>query len=193
MLALFGRARGRTAFAALALLLYLLHLLGGKYQSTCIGIDIPFPLKLGPFLSTLPFSLGCLLAGVPRRSSWFWQGGLVFLVGFFLHFSEVILLTTRFGVYPLLDAVFGTALMGFGVTLVALSNHRWLQWGWISRQGKYAFGIYLSHMLVVIPVLPFLKIGNYEWNCLCVTAIFAASYIITRFLSATRTTKWLVA
>jgi len=145
----FVAARRPYALAALSAVLYLLGLMAKAYANTPVGLHIPFDTRDGPFFGMLFFCWGCLLSKKTPVPGWLWQGAAMVAAGCALRFGEVYLLHAFFHRSLEEEYVLGTVLVGFGVTLVALSNPVFLRSRVLGEIGKLALGIYALQLLFV--------------------------------------------
>ena len=81
------------------------------------------------------------------EKSWFKNGILMFIIGSIIHFTELYILWKKFQIIPIHDYLLGTYFMGFGFSILALSNKEILQRLPLSNLGKYTLGIYLVHYI----------------------------------------------
>lgn len=139
--------------------LYLVGLLAGAYAPTPIGFHLSlghfaFSTRNGPFFGTLFFTSGYCFSRVTPRKEWFWWGLVLLAVGLAVHGAEVYLLWKIYSATTVQDYVVGTFAMGIGATLVALSNHRFLNNQLMERWGRYTLGIYCVQYIFVDLLAP---------------------------------------
>ena len=171
------------ALPGLALVLYVVGVLGGAYASTPLGLSMDFDTRNGPFFASLLFVAGYALARHEPRRHWLWSGVLVFVCGWLLQSIELFVLVEYFAADLLQDYVFGTFLMGPGAAMMALSNHPWLQWGRLSATGRLTLGIYAVHLIFVDIIRPFDAVLVSPWwelghlGLVFVLSVFMASLL----------------
>lgn len=186
----------RKAFLFLTFLSITFYVLGvilKSYAETPIGMEIDFNTRNGPFLGLILFYLGYYFSGCTPTYKWFYYGFLLFIVGSLMHFIEIYTLMKLFGTSVMQDFVFGTLLMGIGMTMVALSNHPILQSKYLSKIGTMTLGIYASHFIFVDLFRPLDKLYNSAiWEIGYVFIVVVCSISTTYLLSKTRTTRRLV-
>jgi surface polysaccharide O-acyltransferase-like enzyme len=177
----------------LAFFLYVFGVLAKSYSVTNIGIDISFNTRNGPFLGLFLFASGVFLSRLSPAKDWFGKGLIIFLVGAFVHFSEIIMLGFVFDGSVYQDYVFGTCLMGIGAGMVSLSGHQLLLNERLSSLGKLTLGIYASHFIFIdnLKVLD-RAIDNPIWEVSFVLIVLVLSYAFTAFLAKYKYTKPLV-
>lgn len=135
--------------AAVAVALYVFGILSLSYMDTPIGIKIPFYTLEGPFFGTIFFVTGYILSGYTVQPRWLKMGLGFMLAGFALHFSEAYLLWKWWQIRPMHPYVFGTYLIGLGVTMIALSNPPVLRSEALAKVGRVTLGIYAGHYILV--------------------------------------------
>ena len=170
----------RSKLFLIATALYVVGLLGGSYSPTPLGLDLPFNARNGPFLSTLCMTLGYWLSQRELRVPFFW-GVAITVGGMFMHFAEAILLFLAYRT-PLTahDFLIGTVPFGLGVVLMALAKpdlgRRWT----MALGGKYALGVYASHILVLDVIRPLrLTLPALAWSVVCPALTYAAAVFLT--------------
>lgn len=135
-----------------AILLYAVAMLGGSYSRTPIGISLPFNPRNGPFSGTLFVVAGWWFSsareeGRPNPT----LAILLVLIGFFLHFTEIILLKKYYGVDLFsCDFLLGTMLLGCGCLMLALSYPEIGKGTPLPDIGRLTLGMYIVHPLVII-------------------------------------------
>jgi len=136
---------------ALALSLYFLGLLAGKYAGTPLGIHLPFKFSIrdGPFFSTLFVTLGFWLSGEKRVSLKTWQALLIIITGFVFQEIEALFLWKFYHVHPVFDYLAGTVPFGAGVFLLALSKPDIGKSTLLPKLAPLTLGIYVVHLLTV--------------------------------------------
>ncbi|MBI5558269.1 MAG: acyltransferase, partial [Deltaproteobacteria bacterium] len=138
----------------LAVLLFALGLLGGPYDETPLGIDIPFSTRSGPFLSFICLTSGYLLSlrrtPFPLPAAW-----AVACCGLLLQITESWLLWKLYG-YPMAchNYLFGTVLLGGGILMVALAAPDLGGKGALPGAGRFTLGVYASHILFIDLLTP---------------------------------------
>ena len=177
----------------LSITLYISGVLLKSYAETPVGIEIDFNTRNGPFFGLILFYSGYYLSGCKPTVKWFYYGFLIFIAGTLIHFAEIYTLMKLFGISVMQDYVFGTLLMGIGMTMVALSNHSILQSKHLSKIGTMTLGIYASHFIFVDLFRPLDKLYNSAiWEIGYVFVILILSTFTTHVLSQTKITKRLV-
>lgn len=145
---------------ALSVSLYFMGLLAGSYSQTPLGIDIHFNTRNGPFFGTILFVSGYFLSNLKPNLKWFQKGIALFGFGWFLHFSELYILWSLYGISPYREYVIGTYFMGLGAALASLSDHRILKNDKLSDIGKLTLGIYAIHFIFIDMFRPIGKLIN---------------------------------
>jgi len=173
--------------------LYIFGVLGKAYMNTPIGFEAPFDTRNGPFFSTIFFACGYVLSGYEPKTDWLKYGFAIFVAGFIMHFSEMFLLWKFFNASPRHDYLFGTFLMGMGMTLMALSNHKWFQSESLATIGMMTLGIYAIHFAFVDFFNVYdLRYNSPAWEIGLVFIVFGLSVISTYIMSKTPGLKKLV-
>jgi surface polysaccharide O-acyltransferase-like enzyme len=146
--ALLSRQRVRTLFV-LAVVLYAIGLAGKAYAATPLGFHTAFNLRNGPFFSLLMFATGHALQQRGPKPSWTAVGALLAIGGLLLQMGEVAWLHQRFGSSMEQDFTIGTWPFGLGMSMIALSDLRWVRIPALAALGPLVLGIYASHYLFV--------------------------------------------
>lgn len=137
----------------IAFILFVLGVLGGAYQTTSIGIHLPFDTRNGICFASIFIVLGILLKQAQVNVS-MTKALLITLAGFVGQLIESSYLYRYYDVPPTsIDFVFSTLPFGLGVMLLALSPTAFSQ-RYLSRLGQHTLGIYLIHMVFVILLRP---------------------------------------
>ncbi len=130
--------------------LYIFAVCAKPYSVAGIGIDIDFNTRNGPFFGLIFFATGIFLSKFkiePRHAIY---GLGICVAGFAISFFEVFNLYSVYGVWPTQhDFVFGTLLVGLGVSMLALSNHPRLNLTPVANLGRYTLGIYAIHPIFI--------------------------------------------
>lgn len=138
----------------LAVIVYIVGVLGGSYSRSKIGIILPISARHLFFFSLLPFYAGVML----HKNQWksLSAGLLLFCLGAIGHFFECLNLELKYGV-PMAanDYVFSTVLMAVGAFFLSL------EWqprknGALAHLGRLSGGIFLIHILI-LQRLPYLQ------------------------------------
>jgi surface polysaccharide O-acyltransferase-like enzyme len=151
--ALLSRQLERTLFV-LAIVLYAIGLAGKAYADTPLGFHTAFNLRNGPFFSLLMFATGHALRQRGPKPSWTAIGALLAIAGLLLQMGEVAWLHQRFGSSMAQDFVVGTWPFGLGMSMLALSDLRWVRIPALAALGPLVLGIYASHYLFVDGLRP---------------------------------------
>jgi len=151
-------------------------------------------LPRGPFFSTLLFVTGYFLSKYDPRTKWLIQGVVVFLAGSVMHFSEIYYLWSAYNLYPTNhDFVVGTYLMGVGMALIALSNHKLVSYEHASIVGRYTLGIYVIHYFFVTLFFPLDDlIVSPVWEMSYVVLVLLLSVLSVHFMSKNKYLKRVV-
>lgn len=153
LLGLAVRLRQERALLALAVALFVLGLLGGRYADTPLGLALGVNTRNGPFQSTLLVGLGYALAarGLPLRAPL--RGPLVLGFGLVLLWLESAWLRAQLGVLP--DAYSAAVLpLGLGAFLCFHDLPRMparVECACLVLGGS-TLGVYLWHVLLRVPV-----------------------------------------
>jgi len=186
----------RKAFKLLAFLsiaLYILGVFSKSYVETPVGMDIGFNTRNGPFFGLILFYLGFYFSSCTPNVKWLYYGFLIFIVGSAIHFAEVYTLMKLFGTSVMQDYVFGTLLMGIGMSMLALSNHSILQSKYLSKMSTMTLGVYASHYIFVDLFRPLDNLYNSAiWEIGYVFIVLIFSIFTTHLLSKTKITRPLV-
>ena len=140
------RLRYLSYFLGLAIVLYVIGVLGKAYEATPIGISLGINTRNFIFFSSLPFALGVMI----RVRSWTVSAQpaiLMTLVGIGLHVGEAWFLRTYYGV-DMQDYGFSTVLMGVGAFFLAKQGFASLETDRLAQLGKLTLGVYAVHILV---------------------------------------------
>lgn len=169
-----------------AIALYVFGILALAYAKSPIGIGIAFPFYTleGPFFGTLFFVVGYVLSGYSPRASWLKLGIVLALAGFAIHFSEVYLLWKWWQIRPYHHYLFGTVLIGLGVTMIALSDPPALRNKTLAKAGRLTLGIYVIHYIFVDwmgPISAFVK--HPLWEIGRVLLIFGLAFGVVQWMS----------
>lgn len=159
------RLRRPGLLVVLAVVLYVIGLLGKAYADTPFGIHTDFNTRNGPFFSTIFFVSGYMLSKARPNHRWFSFGAILVVLGTGIHFIELYYLSTLYGSTSLPDFLVGTYFTGVGMAILALSNARCLQGRFVSEMGKFTLGIYAIHYFFVDllrPVGSLTKSGFWE-------------------------------
>lgn len=177
----------------ISIVLYVSGVLFKSYAGSPVGMEIDFNTRNGPFFGLILFYLGYFFSGCTPTTKWFYYGFLLFVVGSLMHFIEIYTLMKLFGMSVMQDYVFGTLLMGIGMTMVALSNHSSLQSKYVSKIGSMTLGIYASHFVFVDLLRPLDKLYySAIWEIGYVFVVLILSILTTYLLSKTKITRRLV-
>ena len=191
---LFTKFLSEKALIITAVCLFFLGIATSKtYINTYIGIDLGFNTRNGPFFGTLFFVSGYWLSGKVPRTCWLYGGFIIFLIGCFLHFSEIYFINKLYTISCRTDYVFGTYFMGTGFSIMALSNHPALRIPWLSKHGKFVLGIYLVHFIFVDLLRPFEKIFTGSlWQLTYPFCVFFISIMTVSLMSKLNYTKKII-
>ncbi|MCG7869698.1 MAG: acyltransferase family protein [Candidatus Thiodiazotropha taylori] len=174
-----------------SVVIYVFGLLAKSYADTPYGVDIDFNTRNGPFFSTVFFVMGYVLSYIKLNPSYLFYGLLVTIVGYAIQAGEIYYLYHSYSIDPTShDYVVGTLLVGLGVSLMALSNHPFLNIRSISGIGRYTLGIYGIHFIFVDMLRHFdQKVSNPSWELIYVLIVFLLSVIVTVVLSRNKKLK----
>ncbi|SDA27880.1 Surface polysaccharide O-acyltransferase, integral membrane enzyme [Nitrosospira sp. Nsp18] len=150
----------------IAIILYILGLLGQSYSNSPFGIHFNFDIRNHVFFSTIFFVTGYGLSNYKPEPLWFSLGVMIFVFGAAIHFTEIYTLWKLYGTDPNTHSyTIGTYCMGVGITLAALSNPRILNIDILAKMGKYVLGIYVIHYIFVDILSPVSQlISNPLWE-----------------------------
>lgn len=179
----------------IAILLYLVGVLGNAYTLTPLGIKFPpnFKVRYGPFFSTIFFTTGYLLSNIKVTPKWFKFGFLITVTGYFVHFLEIFILWRIFDIPIEHEFVIGTFFIGLGVAMISLSNISFLRIKKINELGLMALGIYSIHMIFVDLLRPINKtINSSVWELGYVVIVFCFSTGLSLLLAKNEFTKKVV-
>jgi surface polysaccharide O-acyltransferase-like enzyme len=177
----------QRSLLALALLLYGIGLLGKAYADTPIGFHVDFNFRDGPFFGLIFFVTGYVLQRKGPQVAWLYWGAALTVLGFVLHFSELLLLHRYWGISMRQDFVIGTYFAGVGMALIALSNAVSLDLRVVSRIGPLVLGVYALHFVFVDLLGPLndMYAENIVWAAAYPLAVFvlssASAYAMSRF------------
>lgn len=187
-------ARGRiVSLFLLAAILYVVGVLAGAYAKTPIGIATDFDTRNGPFFVTIFFAFGYLMSKFETNRKWALYGLLLFCAGCAMHFCEVYVLWKVFKTHPQQDYVIGTAVMGIGTALMALSNHPILRNETLAKLGRMSLGIYVVHGIFVINLQPLGQWNSPLWGLTRVAPALVLSVLTTKLLYRNTITRRFVA
>lgn len=184
-----------TTLVIVALALYVVGMLAGSYSHCIAGVCTVINTRNGPFLGTLFFVSGYYLSTHKPTCRWLFIGTSILAFGIIIQFAEVYLLYTFYGVKPdSHDYVFGTYLMGMGVSMMALSNHNLFKYNTVSGIGKFTLGIYLVHFIYVDLLRPISELLlSPIWELVGYPLIvFCASLISVFLLSKVKYVRYIV-
>lgn len=170
--------------------LFLLGLIGGAYKETMLGMDVGLNTRNGPFLSSFLFAIGYYLSAKTPDKSWYVKGLWLIFIGAAIHFSEILLLEKFYQMTLMPDYVFGTLIMGLGVSLVALSNHERLISDRLSSIGKLSLGLYAVHVIFVdnLGIID-KQIDHIAWEVGYPVIVFILSWLSVILMSKNRYLK----
>lgn len=191
---LFVHLKRIKVLSFLALLFYLLAILGKPYSETPIGFHSEFNLRYGPFFALIYFVTGIGLANKSYKGNWLILGVLLLVIGLIMHFAELYFLNRIWGVSMLQDYVFGTYFFGTGIALISLSNIKTPFFLRPNSVGQLVLGIYLSHFIFVDLLSPInlLYKGKLFWSFTYPLTVFFLSYFATLLLSKNTVSKHFV-
>jgi len=182
--ALFIQLGLNKTLLTLAVILYILGTLTTAYSETPIGVFIGFDTVKTPMLGILLFYSGYYLNTLKTTIKWLHYGMLIFMLGWLIHFGEIFTLWKVYNIAPHYDYVFGTYLMGLGITIAAVSNHPAFTKNNFNTYGYLTLGIYASH-LIFIEQLEYINktLHTPLWEVSYVIIVFIFSVIFTKVLS----------
>ncbi len=163
-----------------AVVLFVIGLAGGGYQSTALGVDLGLDTRNGPFFGTLFFVIGVKL--YQREGTKRWQAAVFMLiVGFLVQTAESLFVYYMTKVSPSShDYMLGTVLFGWGAAELALAKPNAGTQSMIVKLGEYTLGIYLVHLAILEPFKPLLD-SNLALNWAITLGVFAVSALVARW------------
>lgn len=177
------------SLVAVALILYIINLLATPYSRTPIGINITFNTRYGPFFGTIFFVSDYLLSNYKPTYKWLYIGLYIFSAGVIMHFLEAYYLWKVYGVMPY-NYLLGTYLIGLGISILSLSNHKLIKCNRLATIGQLTLGIYLIHFLFVDLLRPIGKIFLHSvWEIGYPIIVLCLSLASVSFLSKHKYTK----
>lgn len=190
---LFIKHNAIRLLALVAIVLYVAGVLMKSYAETPIGLTTTFDSRNGPFMGVIFFYIGYLISGYTPQTKWLYYGLLLFSVGTAMHFLEIYALMKLFNILVMQDYVFGTLLMGVGISVISLSNHQILYNRFLSKLGAMTLGIYACHYIYVDLLKPIDDIvSSAIWEIGYVILVLILSILTTYLLSKLPYTKRLV-
>ncbi|MBT3374319.1 MAG: acyltransferase family protein [Lentisphaerae bacterium] len=180
---------------AIALLLYVIGVLGGTYSATPAGLNLPIHTRNGIFFSAFFTAVGVMLA--QREHLPGLRGALLlFVAGMASHICEVIA-WSRIEPLPLWENTFtlGTLVWGVGAFLVARTLPAVGPVKQIARLAGLPLGIYLTHMIFADPVycIAAKVFGDGPlYNPSCPAGVLLCAGTATYILSLNRFTRRLI-
>lgn len=165
MLYFFIKIRHENLFLYLAVPLYIFQLMYGTYSNTPFGLHFDFGYN-GAFIACLFVGIGALIARKEYCSS-FLLAGFLLLAGLVMQLGEGLILFKFYNVSNIsfTGNYFFTAVYGTGLLLLALALPDFGYNIKLSTLGKFALGIYATHMLfspVVQSITQNLRLTDYE-------------------------------
>jgi surface polysaccharide O-acyltransferase-like enzyme len=175
-----------TPLLLLAIVLYVLGLLGGAYVDTPLGIHMGFNTRNGPFFGLIFYVSGYRLSRQQPRATWFFNGLALLLGGYGLQFLELAFLQHQFASTLAQDYVAGTYFVGLGSAMMALSNHAFLRLPGLRAMGPLVLGIYAIHVAFIELLYP-VRYFNASplWDIGFVLLVFALSFLSASLLART--------
>lgn len=162
----------------IAIVFYIVGVLGKAYSETPIGFLSQFNFRNGPFFGFIFFATGMALYRTNLTAVKVQHGVLLVCFGFIFQLLEVLYLNKYYGTSMNQDFTIGTYFFGVGVSLIAINNPRLLQINCISKLGSCVLGVYLIHYIFVDLLKP---IDLYFYNS---SVIWEISYpLLVLFLS----------
>jgi surface polysaccharide O-acyltransferase-like enzyme len=179
------RYRQQRLLFVLSIALYLIGLAGKAYSDTPFGFNSDFNFRYGPFFSLIFFVTGYFLKQRQASPMWLPIGILIATFGVLLHFSELVILNSYWGITMVQDYVIGTYFYGLGIAMIALSGSRYLSLEGLAKIGPLVLGIYAAHMVFVDLLEPISGrfAGGVAWSLIHVVAIFVLSYALVRVMA----------
>ncbi len=188
--AFFVKYNAPVLLLCFSVILYIVGVLAKSYADTPFGFDMNFNTRNGPFFGTLLFCSGYFLSGMKPSDKWIYYGASIFFVGWVLHFSEIYVLWKLYKISLIQDYVFGTYLMGVGVTMVALSNHKIFKIKSLGYIGQLTLGIYASHFIFVdIFRNTVAERSNVGWDIGYILIVLFLSIALTKYMSKVKYIK----
>jgi surface polysaccharide O-acyltransferase-like enzyme len=169
----------------LGLILFGIALLSSPYRETPIGFDPGFFTRNGPFLSTVFFASGVLMAQENREPRNRLVLGYVLTgVGLAWHLAEALWLKQYYDGPTIYDFNSGTLAFGIGAAMLGIYGAKPLQSRWLVENGKYSLGIYLLHMFVMDLLYPLNRIlaSNVLWSLVLPVLTIVLTLQLVKFL-----------
>jgi surface polysaccharide O-acyltransferase-like enzyme len=185
------RHRQQRLLVVLAIALYLVGLAGKAYGDTPLGFHSAFNFRNGPFFSMIFFVTGYFLAQRQAKPVWLPIGILIAVFGILLHFTELFILHSNWGISMSQDYVLGTYFYGLGMAMIALSGSRYLSLERAALIGPLVLGIYASHMVFLDLLSPIAErfAGSAVWSVTYIVAVLVLSYALVRILARFAVTR----
>ena len=143
-------AKGRElALFVLAILLFAVGLAGSAYSDAPFGLTSNFNFRNGPFFSLIMFSSGYAIQRYGQGLALLPIGIGLATCGFLLQLFETIWIHQQWGTPLLHDYIVGTYFFGLGMSMIALSNTRYLRVKALSSIAPLILGVYASHYYFV--------------------------------------------
>jgi len=141
--------RREVALLVLSICLFVVGLAGGAYSDTPYGFTSDFNFRNGPFFSVIMFSSGYAIHRYGQGLALLPIGLGMAIGGFLLQLSETTWLYRQWGTPLLHDYTVGTYFFGVGMSMISLSNTRYLRVKALASIGPLILGVYTSHYYFV--------------------------------------------
>lgn len=185
IIGVFHKAKTKTGMIVLAILLYLMGLLGGSYSHTAFGLNLPFNTRNGPFISTIFVVTGYLLATTQIKSVCLKKSLSLVLFGitlsllemcYFMHSGDKAAMSHEY--------LLGTYFIGLGIFLALLSRPQAVGYFWLPQLGKFTLGVYVSHSLFNWSFWPWRYYYPHPaWEIMYPVIVYLAALILVYLLS----------
>lgn len=142
--ALLARGRVLTLFI-LAILLFAVGLAGSAYSDSPYGFTSRFNFRNGPFFSLIMFVSGYAIHRYGQGLALLPLGIALTVGGLALQLVETTWIHRQWATPLLHDYIFGTYFFGLGMSMIALSNSRYLRVKALASIGPLILGVYASH------------------------------------------------
>lgn len=179
----------------IALLLYILGLLGGAYSPCPIGIKTEFNTRNGPFFSMIFFYFGSWFSRHDNTNIKDINIIMIIIIGFVSQLIESFVLWKMYGMPPTHhDYLIGTLIFGIGMALFAISKPCLGRGTWLADIGMYTPGIY-GIQYIFIDILGHLNgviKNNIVWKTILPFIVLLLSYQAIKLLSKNKMMRNLI-
>lgn len=190
----FVRYKLKKQLIFVAVILFLIGILGKAYSGTPLGFYTDFNLRNGPFFSLIFFVTGYFLQQCKKSSKWLIGGLAISIIGLLLQFTELQVINKFYGTSMWQDYVIGTYFYGLGIALIALSNNKKFCFRMVKPLAPLVLGIYVSHVVIIDLLTPINRyfVNNAIWDISYLVLVFTLSSALTLLLMKFKITKRLV-